>query len=89
MSSLAILIIFNYRYTPNNESVVCRSIRTGLLLTRKLLNQGFLLIKLKSSLRKFWGRHHDLVNRNRWDGTIAYSQTNLSMRSPLFSSHLY
>jgi hypothetical protein len=25
----------------------------GLLLTRKLLNQGFLLIKLKSSLRKF------------------------------------
>jgi hypothetical protein len=25
----------------------------GLLLTRKLLNQGFLLVKLKSSLRKF------------------------------------
>jgi hypothetical protein len=25
----------------------------GLLLTRKLLNQGFLLAKLKSSLRKF------------------------------------
>ena len=35
----------------------------GLLLTRKLLNQGFLLIKLKSSLRKFYGRHHDLVDR--------------------------
>jgi hypothetical protein len=35
----------------------------GLLLTRKLLNQGFLLIKLKSSLRKYYGRHHDLVNR--------------------------
>jgi hypothetical protein len=35
----------------------------GLLLTRKLLNQGFLLIKLKSSLRKLYGRHHDLVNR--------------------------
>ena len=30
----------------------------GLLLTRKLLNQGF-LVKLKSSLRKFYGRHHD------------------------------
>jgi hypothetical protein len=28
----------------------------GLLLTRKLLNQGFLLVKLKSSLRKFYGR---------------------------------
>ena len=29
----------------------------GLMLTRKLLNQGFLLVKLKSSLRKFYGRH--------------------------------
>jgi len=35
----------------------------GLLLTRKLLNQGFLLVKLKSSLRKFNGCHHDLVDR--------------------------
>jgi hypothetical protein len=34
-----------------------------LLLTRKLLNQGFLLVKVKSSLRKFYGRHHDLVER--------------------------
>ena len=34
----------------------------GLLLTRKLLIQGFLLVKLKSSLRKFYGRHHDLVD---------------------------
>ena len=31
----------------------------GLLLTRMLLNQGFLLVKLKSPLRKFSGRHHD------------------------------
>ena len=35
----------------------------GLLLTRKLLNQGFHLVKLKSSLRKFCCRHHDLVAR--------------------------
>ena len=35
----------------------------GLLPTRKLLNQGFLLVKLQSSLRKFYGRHHDLVDR--------------------------
>ena len=35
----------------------------ALLLTRKLLNQGFLLVKLKSSHRKFYGRHHDLVDR--------------------------
>ena len=35
----------------------------GLLLTRKLLNQRFLLVKLKSSLRKIYGRNHDLVDR--------------------------
>ena len=35
----------------------------GLLLTRKLLDQGFLLAKLKSSLRKFYGRHHDMTDR--------------------------
>ncbi len=34
-----------------------------LLLTRNLLNQRFLLVKLKSSLRKLYGRHHDLVDR--------------------------
>jgi len=34
----------------------------GLLITRKLLNQGFLMVKLKSSLRKFYGTHHDLFN---------------------------
>ena len=35
----------------------------GLLLTRKLLNQSFLLTKKKSSLRKICGRHHDLFDR--------------------------
>ena len=35
----------------------------GLLLTRKLLNQGFLFVKLRSSLRMFYGHHHDLVDR--------------------------
>jgi hypothetical protein len=34
----------------------------GLLLTRKLLNQEFLLVKLKSSLRMICSRYHDLVN---------------------------
>ena len=33
----------------------------GFVLTRKLLNQVFLLVQFKSSLRKFSGRHHDLV----------------------------
>ena len=35
----------------------------GLLLTMKLLNQRFQLVKLKTSLRKFYSRHHDLVDR--------------------------
>ena len=34
----------------------------GLFLTRKLLNHGFLVVKLMSSLRHFYGRDHDLVN---------------------------
>ena len=34
----------------------------GLLLTRKLLNQGFLVVKLKSSFRKIYGRNHELIN---------------------------
>ena len=33
------------------------------MVTRKLLNQGFLLVKLKSSLRKCYCRHHDLFDR--------------------------
>jgi hypothetical protein len=33
-----------------------------LLLTRKLLNQGFLMVKLKASFRKFYGRRYDLRN---------------------------
>jgi hypothetical protein len=33
-----------------------------LLLTRKLLNQGFLVDTLMTSLRHFYGRRHDLVN---------------------------
>jgi hypothetical protein len=47
----------------------------GLLLTRKLLNQWFLLVKLKSSLRKFYGHHHDLVDRYR----ISVSQMTTDM----------
>ena len=35
----------------------------SLLLIMKLVNQGFLVVKLKSSFRTFYGRHHDLVNR--------------------------
>ena len=34
----------------------------GFLPTRKLLNQGFLLTKLKLSLRNFYDLHHELLN---------------------------
>jgi hypothetical protein len=47
----------------------------GLLLSSKLLNQGFLLVKLKSSLRKFYCRHHDLVDRSG----ISVSQMTMDM----------
>jgi len=33
------------------------------LETRKVLNEGFLVVKLKSSLLKFYSLHHDFVNR--------------------------
>jgi hypothetical protein len=33
----------------------------GLLLTRKLQSQGFSLVKMKSSLRTFYGYYHDLI----------------------------
>ena len=45
------------------------------LLTRKLLNQKLLLFKLKSSLRKFCSRNHDMVDRCG----ISVSQTTTDM----------
>ena len=47
----------------------------GLLLAMNLLNQGFLLVKLKSSLRKFCSRHHDFVDRYG----ISVSQMTMDM----------
>ena len=35
----------------------------GVLLSRKLLSQGFARQRLLSSLRKFYGRHHELIDR--------------------------
>jgi hypothetical protein len=52
-----------------------------LLLARKLLDEGFLVVKLKSSLRKFYGRHNNLVNR--YD--IAVSQI---IHFPVLSSFM-
>jgi hypothetical protein len=59
------------------------------LLTRKLLNQGFLVVKLKSSLREFYGRYHDLVNHYR----VSVSQMTMDMsacrnHNPVLSSFM-
>ena len=32
-------------------------------LTNRLLEQGYVATRLKSSLQKFYGRHHELVDR--------------------------
>ena len=34
----------------------------GKVLTQKLLSQGYQKTKLVAKLKKFYGRHHDLVN---------------------------
>jgi hypothetical protein len=51
-----------------------------LLLTRKLQNRRFLVVLFKSSIRKIYGRHHDLVNRygvsvTNDDGNISFVVT--------------
>jgi len=59
---------------------------TELLLTRKLLNQGFLLAKLNSSLRKIYGRHHDVVDRYGISvSQMTMDMFRLSYHSPSFS----
>jgi hypothetical protein len=43
---------------------------------QKKMNQGFLLVKLKSSLRKFYGRLYDLVD--------CYGMSVLQMTTDMF-----
>ncbi len=42
----------------------------------KLLEQGYVVIRLRSSLQKFYGRHHELVDK--------YGVTISNMRNDLF-----
>jgi hypothetical protein len=60
-------------------SRACGSYRTfrerGLLLTRKLLNQEFLVVNLNSSLGMFYDHHHNLVDHYG----IFVSQMNTDM----------
>jgi len=44
-------------------------LQRGLLLTRKLLSERLLLVKLNSLLRTFYEGHHDLVNRYETSGS--------------------
>ena len=59
----------------------------GLLLIMKLLNQGFLLVKLKSSLRKIYGRHHDLVDRYGISVTNDHGYVPLVVSTSRFFPH--
>lgn len=42
---------------------ICVTKILQMLLTRKIANQGFHVMNLNSSLRTFYGRHHELVKR--------------------------
>ena len=55
----------------------------GLLLTRKLSNQEFQMVELKSFLRKFYGRHHELVNR--YGITVSKMISDMFLQSPSLS----
>ena len=73
------------KYTICNQDFLDR----GLLLTRKLLNQGFLFVRLKSSLGKFDGSHDDLVNCYRT--SVSQMTTNmfyLCNHNPVLSSFM-
>jgi hypothetical protein len=45
------------------------------LLTQKLLKQGYIVPRLKSSLQKFFGRNHELVDRYE----ISISQMTMNL----------
>jgi hypothetical protein len=48
----------------DRTSFLCREIVTGVqLLAQKLLKQGYLTARVKSSLQKLYGLHHNLVDR--------------------------
>ena len=51
-------------------------IHRALLLTEKLTEQGYVATRLRSSLQKFYGRHHELVDK--------YGVTISAMRTDLF-----
>jgi len=55
--------------------------RSDQLLTQNLLKQGYVATRLKSSLQKFDGRHHNLVDRYK----ISISQMTMNHFTFMFS----
>ena len=80
-----------YIYQQIQYSRACGSyydfLDRGWLLTRKLLNEGFLEVKLKSSLRKLYGHHHDLFN-NPYGITVSEMATRFATRVTCQVPHL-
>jgi hypothetical protein len=56
--------------------------------TRKLLKQGVIVVKLKSSLRMLSGCQHDLIKRYGISGSQMIIQWNLCNQTPEFSDIL-
>ena len=61
--------------TPGLVTYISTSIDRARLSAQKLLNQGYVAPKLQSSFLKFYGRHHDLVNR--YDKTVSKMKEDL------------
>ena len=53
------------------------------ILTQKLLTQGYNALRLKSSLQKFYGRHHNLVDR--YEISISQMTMDLLLFTHMFS----
>jgi hypothetical protein len=54
-------------FTFHNSYVILELVTSTVIfwteLTQKLLKQGYVAPRLKSLLQKFYGRHHNLVDR--------------------------
>ena len=61
-------MLFNRNTTVLHELLIIYSVQNAVFsqvaANKEILNQWFSVDKLKSSLRKCYGHHHDLVNRN-------------------------
>jgi hypothetical protein len=82
------------RGTIKIKFLVCSSyhdlIEDCLLLTRKLLDHGFLVVKLQPSLRMVHGRHHDLVTEylcHKWPRISSICRIHYPVLSSFMSYH--